>query len=215
MIFSYGFLEEDRAEAKQVFLAINIPSDDPLAAAKKMVCQDNPGILVSADGTKPEDRVPNGPHHTIWDSPLIWWASVNEEDGLRIGVVQTTIGTQELEPRWKGEKIHSPRQLRDFLARDPLWDIFQLRAVVLVLECLETQLSLLQETEEVLSNLQEKNQSLLDSMFRPDVYSLIARLRNLEAALLQQAVEQLLKQASHHLYCGGQHCCVFGGYRSL
>lgn len=196
MLFSYGFLESDRTEAKQAFLDMEIPDDDPLGVAKKMVCQETPGIRVSADSAEQGNPRTDTSHHITWDSPLVWWASVNEEDGLLIGVVQTTDGTQELETRWKGEKIESPSHLRDLLASDPLWDIFQLRAVVLVLERLETQMSLLQETEEALSNMREKNQSLLESMFSPDILCVTARLRNLETALLQRAVEQLMKEAS-------------------
>ncbi|KAJ5161664.1 hypothetical protein N7492_007056 [Penicillium capsulatum] len=196
MIFSYGFLESDRSEAKQVLLDMDMPDDDPLGVAKKMVCQETPGIRVSASDAEYDDVTTEKSNQITWDGPLVWWASVNEEDGLLIGVVQTTDGTQELETKWKGEKIQSPNHLRDLLAKDPLWNIFQLRAVVLVLERLETQMSLLQETDEVLSNMREKNPSLLDLMFRPDIFSLTARLRNLETALLQRARNDLMESES-------------------
>ena len=189
MIFSYGFLESDRDETKQVILDIELPDDDPLGLAKKMICREIPGIrfFTTQDmDTKIE-----------WESPLIWWASVNEEDGLHIGITATTDGKRELEATWKSEKIQSPHQLREFLANDPSWEIFQLRAVVLVLQRLETQLSLLQEMEDALSNIRE-NQSLLQSMFRPEVFALVSRLRKLETMLLEKVVEQLLKQVSRN-----------------
>lgn len=190
MIFSYGFLERDRTEARQVFLDMTMPDDDPLGVAKNMVCRDVPGIRVSTLHHTSQDS-----QHTVWDSPLAWWASVNEEDGLEIGLTQTTDGTRELESIWKGQKVESPCQLRDLLAAEPSWDIFQLRAVVLVLERLETQLSILEETDEVLSNVRE-NEVLFTALFRPEIFDLASRLRRLEAGLLQKAVEDLMRQVS-------------------
>jgi hypothetical protein len=194
MIFSYGFLDSDRTEAKQVFLDMTMPNDDPLAIAKNMICRETPGIRV----TVVQDSSKNS-HQTTWDSPIVWWACVNEEDGLEIGVTQTTEGTRELETIWKGDKIQAPTQLRDLLATDPSWEIFQLRAVVLVLERLEAQLSLLQETEEVLNNLRE-NETLFNKLFRPEIFDLVARLRKLEVELLKQAINDLTKQVSIFLY---------------
>lgn len=190
MIFSYGFLDKNRTEAKQVTLDMTIPGDDPLAIAKNMICRETPGIRMSMAQDTSENS-----HQTIWDSPIVWWACVNEEDGLEIGVTQTTEGTRELETIWKGKKIQAPTQLRDLLATDPAWEIFHLRAVVLVLERLEAQLSVLQETEEVLNNLRE-NEKLFNNLFRPEIFALIERLRTLEAELLEQAVNDLIKQVS-------------------
>ena len=187
MIFSYGFLESDRTEAKQVILEIEMPDDDPLAIAKKMICQEAPGIRIST--IEDSDKI-------TWESPLIWWATVNEEDGLQISLAQTTDGERELEATWKGEKIRSSHHLQDVLAAEPLWDIFQLRAVILVLQRLETQLSLLHETAEILLNMSE-NPALSTDMFRPEVFSSISRLRIFEAVLLERAVEQLMTQVSY------------------
>jgi len=190
MIFSYGFLESDRTEAKQVFLDMPMPDDDPLAIAKHIICRETPGIRVTTgQGTFQSSQ------QTTWDSPIVWWACVNEEDGLEIGVTQTTEGTRELEATWKGEQIQSSTQLRDVLAADQAWEIFQLRAVVLVLERLETQLSLLHGTSEVLNNLREQ-ETHFHNLFRPDVFTLICQLRKLEAEFLERAVNDLMKQVS-------------------
>jgi hypothetical protein len=190
MIFSYGFLENDRTEAKQALLDMTMPDDDPLGAAKNMVCRDVPGIRISTLHHTSQDS-----QRTAWDSPIVWWASVNEEDGLEIGLTQTLNGTRELETIWKGQRIQSSCQLRDLLAAEPSWDIYQLRAVVLVLERLETQLSLLEETDQVLSNVRQ-NEALFSALFRPEIFDLTARLRKLETELLQKAVEDLMKQVS-------------------
>lgn len=187
MIFSYGFLEDDRTEAKEVFLGFEIPDDDPLGAAKKMFCREAPGIRIFTESKTPS--------HTTWDSALVWWACVNEEDGLHIDVAQTTDGQRELETSWKGGKIQEPAHLREHLAADPSWDIFQLRAIVLLLQRLETQLAVMHETEEIISGLRDRH-SAFEAIFRPEVLGLVSRLRGLEASLLQKEVEDLMNQVS-------------------
>ncbi|KAJ5247594.1 hypothetical protein N7468_002577 [Penicillium chermesinum] len=187
MVFSYGFLDSSTQEAREVLLNIEFPDDDPLGIAKKMICKDTPGLKVSVFNNSGASR------STTWESPLIWWSSVNEEDGLHIGVVQTVDGQRELEATWKGEKIRSPTYLYELIAEDAMADIFRLRALVLVLQRLEEQLALLHQTEQVLSSMQE-DKTLVDSMFSPDTYELTSRLRNLEATLLQSAIEDLVQQ---------------------
>ncbi|CAG8908157.1 unnamed protein product [Penicillium egyptiacum] len=186
MIFSYGFLESGVTGAREIFLNLDIPEDDPLGLAKKMFCRNNSGVRISAA---------EGSEGITWESELAWIACVNEEDGLHFGIAQTTDGGRELETTWKGEKIQSATRLRELLAVDPLWEIFQLRAAVLLLERLETQLGLLQETDEAISNVQE-DKAALDSMFRPGIFSSIAQFRALEGELLGKAVEELIKQVS-------------------
>lgn len=186
MIFSYGFLESGTTDAREIFLNLDIPEDDPLGLAKRMFCQNNSGIRISAV---------EGSEEVTWESGLAWIACVNEEDGLYFGIAQTTDGGRELETTWKGEKIQSASHLRELLAVDPLWDIFQLRATVLLLDGLETQLALLQETGGIISSMQEDN-AALDSMFRPGIFTSIAQFRVLEGELLEKAVEELTKQVS-------------------
>ncbi|KAJ6181024.1 hypothetical protein N7519_011485 [Penicillium mononematosum] len=189
MIFSYGFLESGTTDAREIFLNLDIPEDDPLGLAKRMFCQNNSGIRISSV---------EGSEEVTWESGLVWIACVNEEDGLHFGIAQTTDGGRELETTWKGEKIQSASHLRELLAVDPLWDIFQLRAAVLLLERLETQLALLQETGEIISSMQE-DKAALDSMFRPGIFTSIAQYRALEGELLEKAVEELIKQRTELL----------------
>ncbi|OQE40871.1 hypothetical protein PENCOP_c005G04784 [Penicillium coprophilum] len=189
MIFSYGFLESGTTEAREICLNLDIPEDDPLAIPKKIFCQNNSGIRISTV---------EGSEEVTWESVLVWIACVNEEDGLHFGIAQTTDGGRELEVTWKGEKIQSVTHLRELLAVDPLWEIFQLRAAVLLLERLETQLALLQETEEIITNM-HKDKAGLDSMFRPGIFTSIAQLRILEGELLEKAVEELIKQRTELL----------------
>ncbi|EKV06264.1 SET domain protein [Penicillium digitatum] len=189
MIFSYGFLESGITQAREMFLNLEIPEDDPLGLAKKMFCQNNSGVRIS---------VVDGSEEVTWESGLAWIACVNEEDGLHFGIAQTIDGGRELETTWKGEKVQSTSHLRDLLAADPFWEIFQLRAAVLLLERLETQLALFQEAEEIISNLKE-GKAALNSIFRPGIFAAIAQFRTLEGNLLEKAIEDFIKQRTELL----------------
>jgi hypothetical protein len=188
MLFSYGFLETGRTEAREISLKFDIPEDDPLRIAKKLFCQnDGVRILAAQDNEAPEE--------VTWESTLVWIACVNEEDGLHFEVAQKIDGSREMETSWKGEKIQSPSHLRELLRADPLWNIFQLRAVVLLLERLETQLAMLMEMEEVISSIIE-DKTDLESLFRPEIFELASQYRGLEGGLLVKAIEKLIKEVS-------------------
>lgn len=88
----------------------------------------------------------------------------------------------------------TPSRLKELLAADPLWPIFQLRAVVLILERLETQLLILRETEKLVTEI--SNDEDMRTLFRPDVLNTISSLRKLEAELLQWSVEDLMCRVS-------------------
>ncbi|KAF4168982.1 hypothetical protein CNMCM6936_000393 [Aspergillus lentulus] len=184
MVFSYGFVENERTDAKQIFLDLEIPEDDPLKMAKAVFCKEVPGVRITSATTGSEAG------KTTWDSPFVWWACVNEEDGLNFDVQQTTDGGKELRATWKGEDMGTPSRLKDLLAADPLWAIFQLRAVVLILERLETQLVILRETEKLVAEI--SNDEDMRALFRPDVLNTISRLRRLEAELLESSIEDLM-----------------------
>lgn len=184
MIFSYGFLEEGRADAKQIFLEFDIPDDDPLKSAKKAFGKPLAGIRVFG----PAEFADGNP--TRWESPLAWWACVNEEDGLDFNVLQLNDGTKELKATWKGESIEDFDRLKDILQADPLRDVFQLRVVVTVLERLEAQLTSHQQMERIVSDV-SGDEATLYAIFRPDIFSAISRLRDMETRLLESCIEDL------------------------
>ncbi|EAW07477.1 SET domain-containing protein [Aspergillus clavatus NRRL 1] len=187
MVFSYGFVENERTDAKQIFLDLEIPDDDPLRMAKQMFCKEAPGVRVCrSTSTSPDSG------QITWDSPFVWWACVNEEDGLNFTVAQTTDGGRELRASWKGEDMDVPSRLKGLLSADPLWDIYQLRAVVLILERLETQLVVLRETEKLVSEINSNED--MRALFRPDVLATVSKLRKLEADLLDTGIEDLMKR---------------------
>ncbi|KAF7717465.1 Uncharacterized protein PECH_000486 [Penicillium ucsense] len=192
MLFTYGFLPDDLADAKQVLLDVTLPEDDPLAVAKNMFCRKNPGLKLSVGGAK-EGQTDEAASDIHWESQLIWWASVNEEDGLHIGVAQRTDGTKELEASWKDHAIQSCDQLLGFLTADPSWEIFQLRAVMLVLQRVETQLASLHRVSNVIDSIRD-DEALTRTLFRPEVMATVSKLRTLEEDLLQRSNQSLIIQ---------------------
>ncbi|KAJ9351864.1 hypothetical protein C8Q69DRAFT_267476 [Paecilomyces variotii] len=184
MIFSYGFLESEVNNARQLFLGLDIPDDDPLKPAKKIYCQDAPGVRLF---------LPQSSEQTDWESGFVWWACVNEEDGLDFSVLQTNEGQRELKATWKGNEIPSSSSLRDIISNDPLWDVFQLRAVVFLLERLEGQFAMLQASYEFVSNAGH-DESGTSTGVRSDIYGTIVKLRKLESELLERGIHDLSKR---------------------
>lgn len=181
MIFSYGFLESSVDNARQLFLDLDIPLDDPLRMAKKAVCTEAPGVRLytRADG------------EICWDSKYVWWSCVNQEDGLDFRVLQTNAGGKELQVQWKETELE-PGRLADRLADDSMHDVFELRAIVLLQQRVERQVSELEDTEEHFS------EAVHLSGIRLATWETIRRLRDLELELLAEAYQSLQ----------GQVCCA-------
>jgi hypothetical protein len=200
MIFSYGFLESSVTNAHQIFLGLDMPDDDPLKPAKKAVCKDAPGVRIFFHQS--------GDMTTGWESPFVWWACVNEEDGLDFELLQTSDGGRELRAAWKGKgighirssssadgdgesgNISASSSLQDTLRTDPQWEIFQLRAVVLLQSRLETQLGMLEETEEAFDGVEHDPDGTKTGV-RSEIYATIGKLRILEMDLLRRGVKDL------------------------
>ncbi|KAL1960455.1 hypothetical protein VTO42DRAFT_7754 [Malbranchea cinnamomea] len=180
MIFSYGFLEGNVEDARQLFLDLDIPDDDPLKPAKRAICDDAPGVRLYSE--------PNS-SKVNWESNFVWWACVNEEDGLAFRVLQSTDGERELKVFWKEKELSSSKQLIDELKSGPMWDVFQLRATLIIQERIETQLSMLQESQ---TSLGEWDTEKIDGQkVRQSVYDMIMKLRELEWHFLIRASQNL------------------------
>lgn len=180
MIFSYGFLEGSVDHARQLFLDLDIPTDDPLRMVKKAVCKEAPGVrlYVNEDG------------EICWESNYVWWACVNEEDGLAFRVLQANDGEKELQVLWKKTPLE-PASLSDTLARDPLRDVFQLRVVVTLQERIERQASELEDTEEYFAK------GIHLSGVRWTTRHTIRKLRGLELDFLATAYQSLQEQVGY------------------
>lgn len=172
MIFSYGFLEEGLSSARDIFLDLDIPNDDPLRQGKKMVSGSAPGVRLYQT---------NSDLH--WESDFIWLICVNEEDGLRLQVAQTTAGEHELQQFWRDAPMSSNTRLEDVLKRDEGWDLFHLRAVSILQSRVEQQLQILYGNNE---DIMSKSKS---AKIRNRPRSLALGLRDLEGELLEQFYE--------------------------
>ncbi|KAI8943104.1 hypothetical protein NX059_001134 [Plenodomus lindquistii] len=171
-IFSYGFLEDVVQSARVMFLDLDIPDDDPLRPAKMYVSTAAPGFRIFDK----DDTVD-------WESDYIWLVVINEEDGLDFKVRQTTDGKREIQAFWK-EKELDTLKLRGYLEEDPAWDIFQLRATVLLQNRVEMQIDTLQQIQNVKR----------EPAIRDVPWELAARLRSLELEMLERAVAVLEAQ---------------------
>jgi len=158
--------------AKVVFLDLDIPDDDPLRPAKIYVSKVAPGFRIfEKDGT------------IDWESDFIWLVVVNEEDGLDFKVRQTTDGKREVQSFWKEHELDTVK-LRENLEQDPLWDVFQLRATVLLQNRVDAQIELLTEAEGA-----KRTGTMREMPWR-----LAERLRSLELDLLKRAAATLDSQ---------------------
>ncbi|KAF2470099.1 SET domain-containing protein [Lindgomyces ingoldianus] len=165
-IFSYGFLEETMMSAKVMFLDLDIPAGDPLRPAKIAVANVAPGVRIfEKDG------------HTAWESDFIWLVAVNEEDGLGFKLRQTIDGQKDIQAFWKDHELTDTSKLRELLQADPLWDVYQLRAIILLQNRVRSQLQLLRET----GNPER------DVSIREGPWQLAGRLRSLESEMLEMA----------------------------
>ena len=180
MVFSYGFLDSSMDNARQLFLDLDIPMDDPLRMAKKAVCEEAPGVRLYTKEGK-----------ICWESEYVWWSCVNEEDGLHFRVLQANDGAKELQIQWKNDALE-PGRLGDTLANDSMRDVFELRAIVVLQERIERQAAELEDTEE------QFVEPIPLSGIRPAIWEMMRRLRRLELAFLAEAYQTLQ----------GQVCCT-------
>lgn len=175
MIFSYGFIEQGQEDARDLFLELHIPDDDPLARPKKHVAGTAPGVRIYSRH--------DGIH---WTSDFVYIICVNEEDGLDFKVAQTTDGERELQVLWKDEQLADLSMLRPLLERDPLWDLFHLRAVATI------QSSVAKQLDELNQPFDEAETDASGDGPKP----LIEKLRRLETALLEQALQHFEEEVS-------------------
>lgn len=193
MIFSYGFLEENIQSAREMFLSLKAPEDDPLRMAKVHYAKEAPGVRIFLNSHGQAD----------WESNFVWWACVNEEDGLDFEVLQTNDGGRELQATWQGHRLQHAA-LKATLMQDPLKDVFSLRATVTIQERVERQ------GEELSSNEASVGEGILGPQTRDDagfVHSTISHLRELELSLLMASFSALDAEVRLCQACRGVQWC--------
>ena len=180
MLFSYGFMEDTMRSAKELFLDLEIPDDDPLKIAKMAVNKSAPGFRLFLQDNE-----------IRWEGPFVWLLCANEEDGLRFRVLQTNDGIRELMVNWKDSEIQNVSELDVILKAEPLWDVFELRAIATLQARVESQLLALENSKDrlqlVSSGEQEMKPRFLDAL----------RLRELEETLMLLAYEEFENKVSY------------------
>jgi hypothetical protein len=170
-----------------MFLDLEIPDDDPLRPAKIFVSTAAPGFRLF------------GTDSINWESDFIWLVVINEEDGLDFRIRQTIDGKRDIQAFWKEKELHDTSKLRDYLQEDSAWDVYQLRATVLLQQRVEMQLETLHEMGAVKREASVRNVP----------WRLAERLRNLELEMLQRASSALEEQVRFVPSCTprfGRHC---------
>lgn len=181
MLFSYGFIEDGMQDARDIFLDLEIPDDDPLKHAKKAASNTAPGVRLSSND--------DGIH---WNSEFVWIICVNEEDGLDLRTAETADGSRNLEITWKEEIIDEVSQLEKRCQEDDLWDVFHLRAVSVIQDRVAQQLQVFYSHSPELSSTMGD-----DLVVRDGPQRLAIKLRELEIELLERAYECLESQVRY------------------
>lgn len=153
-----------------MFLDLDIPEDDPLRPAKLFVSTSAPGFRIFDE----DDSVG-------WESDYIWLIVVNEEDGLDFKIRQTNDGKREIQAFWQEKELDDTSKIKEYLQEEPTWDVFQLRATVLLQNRVEAQIEAIQATQ----------YSNNETSSRDVPRRLAERLRSLELDMLQRAATAL------------------------
>lgn len=115
---------------------------------------------------------------------------VNEEDGLSFRVLQSMDGARQLQVMWNEEEVNDISKLEERLEVSGLWEVYQLRALMLVQERVGAQLRELVGVEGELARLGETEDMRIDG----EVREIAGRLRQLERRLMEKVVASLEDQ---------------------
>lgn len=195
MLFSYGFIEDTMDSARELFLDLSIPEDDPLRRPKAIVASCPPGFKIFDSDTG-----------IGWEGDYIWFICVNEEDGLEFKIQQTVDGERELVAAWKNQEMKSFGSFKSILEKDDMWDIFQLRAATVLQDRVASQLTDLYESDEEAKEAKHGEGS--DIRDRP--WQLATRLRSLESELLEKAYSFYEDMVRNETLVGGYPCDTCG-----
>ena len=177
MLFSYGFIEDSMLSARELFLDLDIPDDDPLKRAKKIVSKSAPGF-----------RLFSNEKSVDWEGEFVWIVCVNEEDGLKFHLPQTIDGGRDLTAFWNDNEVQDMSDIKHLLKADERWDVFQLRAIVTLQGRVEQQLLALEKSKA------DVNALMRETVSDKSTRQMILRFRDLEEELLLHAYEVFEKK---------------------
>lgn len=175
MLFSYGFIEDTMETARELFLDLDIPDDDPLKPAKKAVSNSAPGFRLFSQSDS----------STNWEGPFVWLLCINEEDGLNFRPLQKIDDEGELKVFWDDFEVSDVSTFGQLLEAHPLWDIFRLRMITVLQGRVAAQLSALESSKTRLGGIERSSHEHVDAK----VSRYARRLRFLEETLLLQAYQ--------------------------
>lgn len=182
MLFSYGFLEQDRQSAETLFLSLAIPDEDPYKSAKLKVADCAPGFkLVDA-----------GDGEIDWRGGFIWLLCVNAGDGLRFELARTVDGEADEMQAFFGdtELTGGAPQLYGLLGKSEIWDVYRLRAVALLQQRVFDQMQVLYASQDDVEAAEHGE----GTEIRTSVFESVLRLRRLEFELMERAYEDFERQ---------------------
>ncbi|KAI9670021.1 MAG: hypothetical protein M1831_007057 [Alyxoria varia] len=174
MIHSYGFIEENMKSARDVYLDLQIPDDDPLKRPKQATATCAPGVRIFDIG----DWIK-------WESDFVYLICVNEEDGLIFRIEQTNDGDQQLKITWNEEELTDTESLRGRLQDHPSWDLFLLRAITIIHQRVKEQLLALHNLVDGASAKGQRHG--MEMVIREAPKKLAGKLSTLEMDLLEKA----------------------------
>jgi len=181
--------------AKQVWLDIDIPNDDPLALAKKHAARSAPGFKVfqNVDETGSNCHKlalnPTGDSMPVyWEGPYVWLINVNEEDGLEFKLLQTNDGETDIQIFWKETVVDELSNLEIMLSKEPFYEVFKLRVMTMLRDRMQDQIARLENSKGALLDIHEA------SGVETTNYSNAMTLRKLEGNIMAQAYEGFIEQ---------------------
>lgn len=181
VLFSYGFLPDYSTTAQTILLTLPSPGDDPLGPPKV--------AIMRKENYVPGIRIYEEDENVKWDSEVLWLLLLNEEDGLSFRVAYGPDGDRELDMTWKDEVVRLG-DLKAHLQKDPMWELFELRASVIILGQIDEQISKTEDSEAI-AETTDPTQSP-----RAHLASLAQRLRSMEKKLLYDARDKLQEKVS-------------------
>lgn len=182
LVFTYGFLPTLQGSALWLALDLKSQPDDPLALAKEAVFCSAPILRLIDLGSE-----------ILWTGDFVWLMCVNEEDGLSFRVLQSMDGVRQLQVMWNEEEVNDISKLEERLEVSGLWEVYQLRALMLVQERVGAQLRELVGVEGELARLGETEDEE-DMRIDGEVREIAGRLRQLERRLMEKVVASLEDQ---------------------
>lgn len=186
LVFTYGFLPTLQSSALWLALDLKSQPDDPLALAKEAVFRSAPILRLIDLGSE-----------ILWTGDFVWLMCVNEEDGLSFRVLQSMDGARQLQVMWNEEEVNDISKLEERLEVSGLWEVYQLRALMLVQERVGAQLRELVGVEEELARVGETEEDEGDMRIDwevREVREVAGRLRQLERRLMEKVLVSLEDQ---------------------